>query len=110
MHDRTSSSLHDHTFDIHIPARFFSKASLDQHAKVPAESYGAAVDLKVGDIVKEVGSLSVPSYGSVEKCMIAIEGAGTTISEESPVNQSATHDPWKCIFTDDLFIGICIRG
>ena len=97
-------------FDIHIPARFFSKACLDQDAKVPAASYGAAVGLKVGDIVKEVGGLSVASYGSVKQCMIAIEGAGTTISEESPVNQSATHDPWKCIFTDDLFIGICIRG
>ena len=76
---------------------------------MPAASYGAAVGLKVGDIVKEVGGLSVASYGSVKQCMIAIEGAGTRISEESPVNQSATHDHWQCIQIDDLFIGISFR-
>ena len=115
---------------------------------MPAESYGAAVGLQVGDIVKEVGGLSVSSYGSVEKCMLALEGqsaagewfcvgprqggfrcniknratatvcqlcgyprrAATRISDEAPVNQSSTHDPWQCIHSDDLFIGIYIRG
>ena len=51
---------------------------------MPAESYGAAVGLQVGDIVSAVGKCSVPYYKSVAKCMLIVENA-VKISEESPV-------------------------